>query len=52
MFASFTGKDNTTWGVMPIGGEVSSNVQQITLTAEQYEQLRMQTDGNLSNMVK
>uniref|UniRef100_A0A0N5AHK4 C2H2-type domain-containing protein n=1 Tax=Syphacia muris TaxID=451379 RepID=A0A0N5AHK4_9BILA len=43
-------KDDVTWGVMPMDGDISSDVQQITLTAEQYEQLRLQTDGNLSNM--
>ena len=47
----FEEKESASWGVMPIDGEVSSNVQQIALTAEQYEQLRMQADGNLNNMV-
>uniref|UniRef100_A0A915AFR4 C2H2-type domain-containing protein n=2 Tax=Parascaris TaxID=6254 RepID=A0A915AFR4_PARUN len=40
------GKDDSAWGE----GEITAGMQQIALTAEQYEQLRVQIDGDLNNM--
>lgn len=45
------GKDDSAWGETSAEGEITAGMQQIALTAEQYEQLRVQIDGDLNNMV-
>ncbi|KHN86093.1 hypothetical protein Tcan_17826 [Toxocara canis] len=44
------GKNDSAWGEVSADGELPAGMQQIALTAEQYEQLRMQIDGDLNNM--